>query len=77
MILPIMGCLFAIMGIFTVGIIFVPIAALCAILGLAGGAVNGNFVAVVLSIVAIALTCWGYALSPSMWLITAAFMGAR
>lgn len=73
----IMGCVFGILGIFTLGVVFVPLAALCAVVSFLGGITTLRFSAVFLGLVAGVLTCWGYFLSPSLWLLTgAAFVAA-
>lgn len=69
----VIGCIFAVLGIFTLGVIFVPIAAACSAVGmllaLAGGSGSGFGV----SAVAAALTFAGALLSPTVWALMAGF----
>jgi hypothetical protein len=65
----IIGCNFAVLGIFTLGIVFVPIAAVCSVVGmllaLAGRSSSGFGI----SAIAAALTFAGAVLSPGVWLL--------
>jgi hypothetical protein len=73
-VLAIFGCIFDILGIFTIGFVFVPLAALCALFGLLSGIAKGQFSTGVLSILGGVLACVGWAMSPSLWLLTAFLM---
>ncbi len=78
MILAIFGVLFGILGIFTIGIIFVPLAAICATFALVSGIVNGRFTTVLLAFSGGVLTVAGWSMSPSLWVLTAALLaGSR
>lgn len=77
MIPAIFGCLFGVLGIFTVGIIFVPLAGLCALVGLASGLNSHDTGATFMAMVAGALTVAGWMSSPSLWLLTAAMVGSQ
>jgi hypothetical protein len=69
----IMGIIFGILGIFTIGIVFVPLAALCAVVALIGGGiVRGQSATGFLAILAGILAGVGFAASPTLWLATAA-----
>jgi len=68
----IFGCIFGILGIFTVGIIFVPLAAICSVVGLLRGIFGGSASGIGLSILAAALAIWGVVVSPTLWLLIAA-----
>jgi len=69
----IMGIVFGILGIFTIGIVFVPLAALCAVVALIGGGiVRGQSATGFLAILAGILAGVGFAVSPTLWLATAA-----
>jgi len=65
------GCIFAVLGIFTLGVIFIPIAAACSAVGillaLAGRSGSGFGV----SAVAAALTFAGALASPTVWALLA------
>jgi hypothetical protein len=65
----VLACLFGILGIFFSGIIFVPLAALCAIIGLVRGIGSGSIVAIGLSLLALVLCFFGFLTSPSLWLL--------
>lgn len=77
MIPAIFGCLFGILGIFTIGIIFVPLAGLCTLVGIASGVNNHDVGTTFIALVAGSLTIAGYAMSPSMWILTAALFGTN
>jgi hypothetical protein len=64
----ILACIFAVLGIFTFGFLFVPIAAVCGVLGLLRGAVAFNFSGIALSALGVVLTIVGVATSPSLLL---------
>ncbi len=65
----VLGCVFGVLGIFFIGLIFVPLAALCAIIGLIRGIGSGSATAVGLSIIAGILCFFGFAVSPSLWVL--------
>ena len=65
----IFGCAFGLLGIFSWGLIFVPLAALCAAIGLFRGIAGRSGVGIGTSILASVLTVWGFIFSPSLWLI--------
>lgn len=64
------GCIFGILGIFTIGIIFVPLAALCSLIGLLRGMGGPSGSGIGISLLGGVLTFWGYTLSPSLLLMT-------
>jgi TPR repeat protein len=70
------GCLFGILGIFTFGIVFVPLAALCAVIGLARGIGGGSAAGMGTSILAGLLSVVGFAVSPSLWLVAGGLLVA-
>jgi hypothetical protein len=74
MVLAVFGCVFGILGIFTIGIVFVPLAALCAVFGLIGGIVKGQMSTVLLAVIAGVLVVVGWVTSPSLWVLTAAIL---
>lgn len=65
----VLGCVFGVLGIFFIGLIFVPLAALCAIIGLIRGIGSGSATAVGLSIIGGILCFFGFAVSPSLWVL--------
>lgn len=67
-----LGCAFGILGIFTWGLIFVPLAALCSLFGFVRGIARSSASGVGVSILAGFLTIAGFAVSPSLWVVTAA-----
>lgn len=72
-----LGCLFAVLGIFTVGLLFLPFAALfslAATLSFIGGPTGSRFAYAFASIV---LTAIGVAMSPSVWVVLAAAIGSH
>lgn len=71
-----LGCVFGVLGILTWGIFFVPLAALCAIVGLLRGIVGGSAAGIGTSLLAGILAAIGFATSPSLWLLTAGLIGA-
>jgi hypothetical protein len=64
----VLACIFAVLGIFTFGILFVPMAAVCGVLGILRGAVAFNISGIALSALGIVLTIAGVAASPSLLL---------
>lgn len=66
-----LGCVLGILGIFTLGIIFVPLAALCSLMGLIRGAMGGSAAGIGVSILGAILAIWGAIVSPSIWLLLA------
>jgi len=68
--------IFAVLGIFTFGIVFIPLAALCSVIGLllamAGRSVSGFGV----SLLGAALTGLGFIFSPGLWLLVGGFLVA-
>lgn len=74
MIFAIFGCIFGILGIFTIGIVFVPLAALCALFGLLSGLAKQQFSTALMAIVAGILAAVGWVTSPSLWLVTAVML---
>ena len=67
-----LGCIFGILGIFTLALVFVPIAALCALVGLIRGLTGGSISGIGTSILAAILCVFGFLASPSLWAITVA-----
>ena len=68
----VLGCIFAILGIFTSGLIFVPLAAVCSLIGMLRGVTCLSPTGLGCSLLAAALTIWGFVVSPSLWLLVGA-----
>jgi hypothetical protein len=64
-----LGCAFGVLGIFTLGIVFVPLAALCSLVGLLNG-LSGNGSGLATSAIGAFLTAVGFMASPSLWFLT-------
>lgn len=67
----ILGCAFGVLGILTFGFIFVPLAALCSVVGVVRGLTGGSAAGIGVSALGIALTVAGFMVSPSLWLLLA------
>jgi hypothetical protein len=65
----IFGCVFGVLGIFTLGIVFVPLAALCSLIGLLNG-LGGNGSGLATSALGAFLAAIGFMTSPSLWFLT-------
>jgi hypothetical protein len=65
----ILGCVFAVLGIFTLGFLFIPIAALCSLIGLLNGISGLNIVGIAISTLSVFLTVVGLAFSPVLLLM--------
>lgn len=66
-----LGCLFGIIGIFAFAIVFVPLAACCALVGLVRGIVGKSAAGIGTSVLAGALSVFGFIASPTLWILTA------
>jgi hypothetical protein len=62
------ACVFGTLGIFTLGIVFVPLAALCSVIGLLLG-LGGSGSGLVISLLGVVLTVIGFVFSPTLWLL--------
>lgn len=71
-----LGCLFAVLGIFTVGFVFVPLAAICTGAGLIRSIAGRNIAGFGTSLIAGLLTTIGFAVSPSLWLLAGGILAA-
>jgi hypothetical protein len=73
----VLGCLFGILGILTWWpIVFVPLAAICAVVGLLNGFFGLNAAGIGTSVLAGALTVIGFAVSPSLWVLVGGLLVA-
>jgi len=66
----VLGCAFGVLGIFTLGIVFVPLAALCSVIGLLRGLSGRSGAGIGVSLLGGFLTVMGFIFSPSLWLVT-------
>lgn len=66
------GCLLALLGIFTFGLLFIPLAAICALSGFFRGIAGGSGVGIGTSLLAGVLCVIGFIVSPSLWILAAA-----
>jgi hypothetical protein len=72
----ILGCTFGVIGIFAFGFVFVPLAAACAVVGLIRGIGGKSAAGIGTSLLAGALSVFGFITSPSLWLLTAGLLVA-
>ena len=72
-----LGCVFGILGIFTLGFVFVPLAAVCSLIGLLRGLMGMSGAGIGLSVLGMVLTIVGFIFSPSLWLLFAAGLAAH
>jgi hypothetical protein len=72
-----LGCVFGVLGIFTLGLVFVPLAALCSVVGLIRGLTSASAAGIGLSLVGAVLTIAGFIFSPSLWVLLAAAIAAH
>jgi hypothetical protein len=68
----VLGCVLGVLGIFTWGIIFVPLAAICSLVGLIRGAGGLSIAGIGCSLLGGVLTVWGFVVSPSLWILLGA-----
>jgi hypothetical protein len=64
----VLGCLFAVLGIFTIGPIFIPIGILCGLVGIVMGITGKSLGGVSLSMLSLAVSGLACLLSPTMWI---------
>jgi hypothetical protein len=69
-----LGCVFGILGILTFGLIFVPLAAICSLIGLLRGFAGLSISGIGCSLLAAVLTVWGFVVSPTLWLLGAGLL---
>ncbi len=70
-----LGCVFGVLGIFTLGILFVPLAAICSLVGLLNG-LSGNGSGLATSALGAFLTAVGFVASPSLWFLAGGLLVA-
>jgi hypothetical protein len=76
MLAGLLGCVFGLLGILTIEAIFVPLAALCAVVGLFCCVADRNVAGIGTSLLAGVLSITGFMVSPTLWLIAAGYIGA-
>jgi hypothetical protein len=64
-----LGCAFAIAGIFTSGLLFVPLAALCSVIGFVRAGTYLSASGLAISLLGGFLTVVGFSVSPSLWFL--------
>ncbi|MCF8470413.1 MAG: hypothetical protein K9G30_06485 [Parvibaculum sp.] len=72
----ILGCIAGLLGIFSIGVLFVPIAMVCGLIGLMRGISGNNAAGIGTSVLAGFLGIFGFFASPSLWLIVGAMFFA-
>ena len=72
MVAAIFGCVFGILGIFTIGFLFVPLAALCSLFGLVSGVMQRRGSTMFMALIAAILTVAGFVSSPALIVMTGA-----
>jgi hypothetical protein len=63
----VLGCLFAVLGIFTIGPIFIPVAVLCGLVGITMGIVGRSLGGVAMAMLSLVVSGLACLLSPTMW----------
>jgi TPR repeat protein len=72
----VLGCLFGAFGIVTLGIVFVPLAALCSAIGLLRGLAGLSGSGIAVSLLGGVLTILGFVFSPSLWFLAGGLLVA-
>jgi hypothetical protein len=72
-----LGCVFGVLGLFTLAFVFVPIATLCSLVGLIRGMDRGGAAGVGTSLIGVSLCVFGFATSPFLLGITGAIMASN
>jgi hypothetical protein len=73
----VLGCVFGVLGILTLGVVFVPLAALCSVLGLLRGLIGLSSSGIAVSLLGGVLTIIGFVFSPSLWLLAGGLLASR
>lgn len=71
-----LGCVFGVIGVFAFGLVFVPLAVVCSLVGLIRGVIGRSAAGVGVSLIAGALGVFGFITSPSLWLLTAGMIAS-
>ena len=64
-----LGCVFGTLGVISIGVVFVPLAAICSLVGILRGAAGGSIAGLAISVIGVGLTVAGFVFSPSLWLL--------
>lgn len=76
MVAAVLGCAFGVLGILTIGAIFVPLAAFCTLGAVIDGLWEMKPSIIFIALIGFILTIIGWATSPGMWFLTAAIVAA-
>lgn len=74
MVTAVLGCVFGVLGIFTFGIIFVPLAGLCTLFAIRQSVITKSGQTFFVSFLSGILTVIGFIVSPSLWVVVAGMM---
>jgi hypothetical protein len=72
-----LGSILATLGIFTLGFVFVPLAGLCALIGLLRGVTGFSLAGIGTSLLAACLCAVGFITSPVLWAMTGGLLAAN
>ena len=75
MAVAVLGCVFGILGIFTIGAIFVPLGILCGLVAVMSGLRHRSLSTVFVAGLCFVLGVVGFAVSPSAWLLLGGLIG--
>lgn len=64
-----LACLFGLLGVFTLAVLFVPIAVIFAGAGLIGSLLRNRGDALLVNLVAVGVIYWAILVSPSLWFL--------
>lgn len=70
------GCIFAVLGVFSLGIVFVPIAAVCSVTGFMRAATGRSVAGLAMAALSTVLTCVGFLTSPALLFVTWLSLGS-
>src|SRR3546814_17365541 len=76
MVAGLIGWVLGVLGILTFGVIFVPLAFLCGLIGFVRGCRSGGGTGTGVSLLAMILAFCGFTVSPSLWLTSGIVLGA-
>jgi hypothetical protein len=72
-----LGSILAVVGIFTLAFVFVPLAAMCALIGLLRGVTGFSLAGIGTSLLAACLCAVGFAASPVLWAMAGGLLAAN
>jgi hypothetical protein len=73
----VLGCVLALFGIFSIGLVFIPLAALCSLVGLLSAIAGRSLTGFLMSAIGTTLTVVGIAVSPSVLALVLAMVAPR